>query len=88
MLKPLNESGYKYEGKDFETKAINENIPYKKQETDDLEKEMGKSLKPKAPWQKRRRKEAAFISVLWFIIFLGVVVAIILVSVASMILKY
>lgn len=84
-LKPVNENGYKYEESNDEIEY--ENIEFEKQNEEDIEKEMGVSLKPKAPWQKRRKKEAAFISILWFVIFLGVIAAIIFVSLINLIIN-
>lgn len=90
-LKPLNETGYKYNG-DENTLENNKNDSkeydsgndaYEKENTDDLDKELGTSLKPKAPWQKRRKKEAAFISVLWFAIFSGIIFSIIIISLTN-----
>lgn len=89
-LKPLNEIGYRYDGEYYDEELeenISQNEFYQKDDADDIEKEKGSALTPKAPWQKKRKKEAAFISILWFVIFAGVIAAIILVSVVSMILK-
>ena len=83
-LKPLNEVGYKYENQSIETEndenSIDNNMEYENQSTGDIDKELGSSIKPKAPWQKRKKNNAAFISVLWFVMFLGMILSILLVS--------
>lgn len=82
-LKPLNEIGYRYDGEDYGENSeenISQNELYQKEEDDDIEKEKGSALTPKAPWQKKRKKEAAFISILWFVIFLGLIAGIITAS--------
>lgn len=84
-LKPLDSTGYKYEETNDEKGY--ENNEFESQKEDDIDKELGVSLKPKSPWQKRRKKEAAFISILWFVIFLGVIAAIILASLVEIILN-
>lgn len=84
-LKPLDETGYKYE-ETYDEMGY-ENNEFESQKEDDIDKELGVSLKPKAPWQKRRKKEAAFISILWFVIFLGVIAAIIFVSLINLIIN-
>lgn len=77
-LKPVDETGYKYNAGNYE--ASDQNESYEKSSAEDLDKEMGSALKPKEPWKKKRKKEAAFISILWFAIFSGTVFSIILMS--------
>lgn len=89
-LKPLNEKGYRYDGEEYDEKLeenISQNEIYQKESADDIEKEKGLALKPKAPWQKKRRKEAAFISILWFVIFLGLIAGIITASLINLLLN-
>lgn len=81
-LRPLNETGYRYGNET--SKDENANIAYDKQDEDDIEKEMGTSMKPIPPWQKRRRNQAAFISILWFVIFLGLVAGIVVAGLVSL----
>lgn len=83
-LKPLNETGYNYEKSNVEEDQVQESIEnnneYEKQNIDDLDKEVGSSLTYKAPWQKRKRNNAAFISILWFVMFLGMILSVLLVT--------
>lgn len=88
QLQPLNESGYKYENQNIDTlkdeQLIESNTEYKNQSSDDIDKELGSSIKPKAPWQKKKKNSAAFISVLWFAMFLGMILSILLVSLVKL----
>ena len=82
-LKPLDETGYRYnpdnnyqntknESQEPNKEEKSENDPEVIQEEDDIDKEVGQAMVPKAPWQKRK-KQAAFISLLWSVILLGII---------------
>lgn len=82
-LKPLDEVGYRYNPEDKNEKLENEtqetigeeknvNEGYEVQKEDDLDKEVGQAMVPKAPWQKRK-KQGAFVSLLWSVILLGII---------------
>lgn len=84
-LVPLDEKGYNMETSEDKTaddslSTNDENEEYEKNSTDNLddiisEKERGTSKKPVPPW-KRRKKDAAFISIAWISIFMGILATI------------
>lgn len=89
-LSPLNDTGYLYNGQSTENESEsmdqkeNEEVEISKE--DDIDKEMGTAYSLK---QNRRKKknEAAFISLLWFVIFAGVITSIILAGIINMFIK-
>ena len=90
-LKPLDGKGYKHDSEvSLEDSSNDEanygNEEYEKEKTDELEKELGPSYSLKRN-NKKKKNEAAFISLLWFVIFAGVIAAIVLASIISMLLK-
>lgn len=88
-LTALNEKGYNYENKE----VIDENGEYAEEKTNeetvkseegDLDKEMGASYKPKAPWERRKKNESAFMNLSWAIVLLGIFTVVAVAAILSL----
>lgn len=88
-LTSLNETGYNYENKevtnesgDYASEQSNEETV--KSEEGELDKEMGASYKPKAPWERRKKNESAFMNLSWAIVLLGIFTVIAVAAILSL----